>query len=57
MVKGYPQSSLPKDSIYIFFFQFMNFDDHYLHLSDFIIAFLYPQILTGTSDVGINQDH
>ena len=35
----------------------MNFDDHYLLLSDFIIAFLYPQILTGTSDVGINQDH
>ena len=56
MVKGYPQSSLPKDSIYIFF-QFMNFDDHYLHLSDFIIAFLYLQILTGTSDVGINQNH
>ena len=39
------------------FFQFMNFDDHYLLLSDFVIAFLSPQILTGTSDVGINQDH
>ena len=56
MVKGYPQSSLPKDSIYIFF-KFMNFDDNYLLLSDFITAFLYPQILTATSDVGINQDH
>ena len=53
MVKGYPQSSLPKDSIYISFFQVMNFDDHYLLLSDFVIAFLYLQTLTGTSDVGI----
>ena len=31
--------------------------DDYLLLSDIIIAFLYPQILTGTSNVGINQDH
>ena len=35
--------SLSKDSIFILS-QFMNFDDYYLLLSWFLIAFLYPQI-------------
>ena len=35
--------SLSKDSIFIFS-HFMSFDDYYLLLSSFLIAFLYPHI-------------
>ena len=31
-------------TLYLFFPHFMNFDDYYLLLSCFLIAFLYPQI-------------